>query len=337
MGVSIHDLVRLIVRQRLSEGYFHSESDINAILDKISRDGYESLDDSERAILDNFSKNDADIEDIVRKKLDLTKLFIALRSRENWFQTGVPFKKNKRAQAYMSMWSRLSKKMQKYEYLLRYLYKLDPEQLRSYERKLNEINGGGLRFHTDHKGAHHGQNDMRLSLLRDGKEVGYLDYSIFQGEVRIDYIKVVERKQGYGRMLVDQLANEYGGYENINWSSMTPDGAALRASLDREKRFDRQEHENKHYKKAEIIALLKARSIDAARFFEDITNLGSQATWKKWESYLGERGYPTTIDGIDLNDLDDLSAWTRDSVENHNLPRWEPKEYITDFVKMLSL
>jgi len=202
---------------------------------------------------------------------------------------------------------------------------------------IRESTDSGLRFHTDHTASYHGQSNYTLYLMRGDKKVGYLDYSIFQGEVQIDMIRVFENRKGYGRMLVDELSREYGGYQNIKWSGMTPDGAALQKAMDREKGFDRQEHENKHYKKASMVALIKARSIDAARFFEDITALGSQATWKKWEPYLAERGYPTTIDGIDLNDLDDLSAWTRDSVENHHPSDLEPDDWTMRFVEQLFL
>jgi len=212
--------------------------------------------------------------------------------------------------------------------------------LRTIIRSIVLESVGDISFETENTAAYAGQSSFTTYLIKGGRRVAHLDYVLFQGEVYIHMIKVFRKedlRNGYGRALVNHLANEHGGYENIHWGSMTPDGAALRTSMDAERNFDRAEHENKHYKKESMVALIKARSIDAAKFFLDITELGAGATWEKWGPYLKERGLHSEIDGVDLNSLDDLAAWTRDSVENNNPTNYEPNDWVVKFVEELSL
>jgi len=192
-------------------------------------------------------------------------------------------------------------------------------------------------FFIDHRDSHHGQSDYTMYLIVGGKRVAYVDYSMYQGEAQIQMIEVYsesDKRKGYGRALVNRLSDQVGGYEKIDWGMMTGSGHALQVAMDKEKGFDRLEHMNKHFKKDEMIALIKGRSIEAAKFFEDLTNIGS-ATWKKWKGFLRERGFPTEIDGIDLNDLHNLADWTRDSVENNNPIDIEPPYYMEEIVREL--
>ncbi len=194
-------------------------------------------------------------------------------------------------------------------------------------------------FETENIAVYAGQSNFTMYLTRAGRKLAYMDFVIFQGEPSISMIEVYrdeDKRKGYGRMLVDKLAEKYG-YENIDWGMTTPDGTALQRSMDAARGFDRAEHNNKHYKKEEMVALIKARSIDAAKFFLDMTELGDKATWDKWGEYLKARKYPSEIDGIDLNDLDALSEWTRDSVNNKNPTEYEPDDWVMQFVEQLSL
>jgi len=47
--------------KRFEESYFHSMDNIDEILDKINEVGYKNLDESDRAILLNYSRDDGDI------------------------------------------------------------------------------------------------------------------------------------------------------------------------------------------------------------------------------------------------------------------------------------
>lgn len=197
----------------------------------------------------------------------------------------------------------------------------------------------GISFHIDHTASYHGQSNFTMYLIKDNKKVAYLDYTVFQGETEISMVEVYrqeDKRKGYGRALVQHLADQVGGYENIKWSMMTDDGSALRQAMDNEKGFDRKEYENEHYKKDDMMSLIAGRSEDAAKFFGDLTVMGYESTWKKWEEYFKIHGLNNEIDGIDLNDLSRLSEWTRGSVENNNPVNVEPDWFVVNFVEELS-
>lgn len=192
----------------------------------------------------------------------------------------------------------------------------------------------GIAFETQHTASYHGQSNFTLRLLANGREVAHLDYTIFQGETQIAMVEVPrpeDKRKGYGRMLVDRLAQERGGYDKIQWGSMTPDGAALQQAMDREKNFDREEHENLHYRQEDMIALISKKGKNAAGFFRDTCAIGYEAAWQKWAAHIKD----SHIDGIDQSDLSDLAEWTRGSVENHHPKDWEPQDWVQRFVAEL--
>ena len=189
----------------------------------------------------------------------------------------------------------------------------------------------GISFETQHTASHHGQSDFTLYLLVNGKKVAYLDYTIFQGETQIAMVEVPkqeDKRKGYGRMLVDRLAHDRGGYDNIQWGSMTPDGSALQQAMDRERGFDRQEHENLHYRMDDMMKLISKKSRNAAGFFQDLCAIGYGDAWKKWAPHIKD----SHIDGIDQSDLAALAEWTRGSIENNHPTDWEPKDQVQQFV-----
>lgn len=192
----------------------------------------------------------------------------------------------------------------------------------------------GITFETDHTASYHGQSNFTLYLLVNGREVAHLDYTIFQGETQIAMVEVPspqDKRKGYGRMLVGRLAQERGGYQNVKWGSMTPDGAALQKAMDRERNFDREDHENQHYRQDEMVDLIRKKSENAAGFFADTCAIGYEAAWQKWAANIKD----SHIDGIDQSDLSDLAEWTRGSVENHHPKDWEPQDWVQRFVAEL--
>ena len=64
--------------------------------------------------------------------------------------------------------------------------------------------------------------------------IGYLNFSIYQGEADVKMIEVREeyRRKGVAKKLLDLLAAEVGGKQNINWGYHTEDGEALHAAYD---------------------------------------------------------------------------------------------------------
>lgn len=126
-------------KQFEQSSFFYSEDDINKILDKINGSGYKSLSDSERSILLNYSKDDSDIHEILIKLKDIRDKFRKLNSEiQSLMQKG---KQQYAKEKFQKEWLVLNNQAMKYEYLLRYLYKIeDPNDLYSYEVKhgLNE-------------------------------------------------------------------------------------------------------------------------------------------------------------------------------------------------------
>lgn len=64
--------------------------------------------------------------------------------------------------------------------------------------------------------------------------IGYLNFSIYQGEADVKMIEVREeyRRKGVAKRLLDLLAAEVGGKQNINWGYHTEDGQALHTAYD---------------------------------------------------------------------------------------------------------
>jgi GNAT superfamily N-acetyltransferase len=80
--------------------------------------------------------------------------------------------------------------------------------------------------------SHSGQLDMRLSAIDDNKEIGYIIYAEFRGDVYIQYIEVLPeyRRMKIGTKLMQYLQSLYPNQE-LNTGMKTDDGSALYNSL----------------------------------------------------------------------------------------------------------
>jgi GNAT superfamily N-acetyltransferase len=89
-----------------------------------------------------------------------------------------------------------------------------------------------LEFRIENIGYHHGQSDNRLVAYREGQEVGYIEFSEYEGQPYVAMISVSPeyRRQGIGTALVHRLQAEYPGVE-INMSTPTEMGAKLFGSI----------------------------------------------------------------------------------------------------------
>lgn len=118
--------------KNFESSYFHSIDDIDKILDKISEFGYESLDDSDKAILLNYSKDDEDIHAILVKLNGLVNDYLRL-SKKVSVLVGSDKKEIEKSQ---KEWNVINTKMNAYENMLRYLYKIDnPKDIFDYSKK----------------------------------------------------------------------------------------------------------------------------------------------------------------------------------------------------------
>lgn len=77
---------------------------------------------------------------------------------------------------------------------------------------------------------HHGQSDERLYISVAGEVVAALDYSVYEGQPAIKMIEVTDRRRGYARALLMRLQSLYPD-EEIDWGSLTDDGAKLKAGM----------------------------------------------------------------------------------------------------------
>ena len=116
------------------DSYFHSIETIDEILDKITDYGYENLDESDLAILMNYSKDDEDIHEILLTMNEMTKKFLKLNDQLKIITKGDETQLEKAKKE----WFELHSKMAEYENKLRYLYKIeDVKDIWNYQKQHN--------------------------------------------------------------------------------------------------------------------------------------------------------------------------------------------------------
>lgn len=181
----------------------------------------------------------------------------------------------------------------------------------TYDNILNQVD-----FEETSYGAHHGQTDILVKAFIGDEQVGYLDYSEFEGNPYINMIEVdpTYRKKGIGEKLIMRLADRYG-YSNIDWGFKTEGGLALQQKMDKILGYGRQADENKskHLNK-DILNRFKSVSEDIYRFMRDYYTIGNKI-WSQMDKY-NETNYE--IDGVDPNDLADIVRWIDGAKENKN-------------------
>lgn len=87
-----------------------------------------------------------------------------------------------------------------------------------------------ITFEDSHVQQAYGQDDYMLKMLVDGEVVGYVSYTIFEGEVSVNMIKVFEAGKGYGKPLLQQLQRQYPTSE-IHMGGLTAAGSRLVSKL----------------------------------------------------------------------------------------------------------
>lgn len=81
---------------------------------------------------------------------------------------------------------------------------------------------------TGHSG---GQTDIRLIAHNENGIAGYLDFSVWQGQIQIGMIQSHQKRSGIGTALVKELQKMYPTTE-IDWGMTTPEGTQLYNSLE---------------------------------------------------------------------------------------------------------
>jgi hypothetical protein len=131
--------------KNFESSYFHTMEDIDEILDKISKSGYKSLSDSDRAILLNYSKDDSDIHAILVK---LNELFLEYFELKKKVSVLLPSDSDEMKEKVKNDLIRVGSKLEMYENMLKYLYKIeDTEELGNYMKKSGIIeNNNNVHF-----------------------------------------------------------------------------------------------------------------------------------------------------------------------------------------------
>lgn len=92
--------------------------------------------------------------------------------------------------------------------------------------------------------------------------------------------------------------------------------------------FDIIAHKDIQLDYNEVFNLIKNKSLAAAKFYMNLYFYGHKAAYSNWN--VDEKG--SEIDGIDLNDLYDISKWTLGSVTNDYHYKQEVPDYIKDII-----
>lgn len=107
--------------------------------------------------------------------------------------------------------------------------RLSPNATAPLARVASEVQAALPTFRTEVRGDSHGQTDMTLRMVSGGEELGRIDFAEFEGRPSIQMIEVPEaqRRKGFASEMLRELQRAYPDQE-IDWGSLTPDGAKLR-------------------------------------------------------------------------------------------------------------
>lgn len=186
-------------------------------------------------------------------------------------------------------------------------------------------------FEEDTVGYQSGQHDMVMCMYSKNKELlAKIDYTIYNGEVSIKFIKSFIKGKGYGEELMKHFCKKYK-YEDIDFGGLSEAGAKLKRKLDKFYNYDHEKYmdsKNKHLSK-DIIKNIK--NISIREFLENLINLGYK---EAWEIMVKSPDYIKLRDEYDLNNIAEISFWIKGSLSNDNYPNYEPPRHI---LKLLSI
>lgn len=92
----------------------------------------------------------------------------------------------------------------------------------------------GIGLTALHRNSHHGQHDLTiLAHLPDGTRVGFLDYTLYDNELRVEMVEVEEayRRQGIATRLYERMLEEHPK-ATLGRAGALEDGAEFRRAFD---------------------------------------------------------------------------------------------------------
>lgn len=174
------------------------------------------------------------------------------------------------------------------------------------------------------------QVDMILKaydFIKTKKEqVGYVRYTIFRNEIYIQMIEVYSeyKRKGYAEKMLKWLINEYSEYE-IYPGMTTEEGTPFIERMYKKGILKKKEPINNHLELNPIYKKLRLTSVKAANFLKALVKQG----FKAYDKLKNK----SDIDGIDTNDLYDISQWIKGSVTNNNFSEDKPPHWVYDYLK----
>jgi hypothetical protein len=90
-----------------------------------------------------------------------------------------------------------------------------------------------LRFSIEHRGYHHGQNDYTIVArhVESGEVAGYMDYTVFRGEIFVGIVEVSIKRRGIATQLYERVLEEHPDAQ-LGHSTKSEDGVAFRLAFD---------------------------------------------------------------------------------------------------------
>lgn len=188
-----------------------------------------------------------------------------------------------------------------------------------------------ITYNNSSTDAYYGQVNMILNVYDNinGKKtkVGYVEYVIFESEIHISMIQTFYKRQGYAEKMLTWLANEYPEYD-IYPGMTTEDGTPFIEKMYEKGVLKKKQPVDNHLELNPIYTKLRLKSVKAANFLKALTKQGPKA-YKKLKN-------KSNIDGIDTNDLYDVSQWIKGSATNDNFPEDEPPHWVEDYLKEMN-
>ena len=163
------------------------------------------------------------------------------------------------------------------------------------------------------------------------KVLARVHYTIYKGDITISFIEAVKKCEGYGKILMLYLAKKYG-YENLKRSSLTPDGAKMRAALDHLFDFNYEEFIKSQSKHLHFSDIEKVKDETIKSFLISLVKYGYEKAWDHWSDYLRDNGY---FNKYDMNDVAEIANWITDSETNGNYIDDQPPSYVIELLKSL--
>jgi len=135
-----------------------------------------------------------------------------------------------------------------------------------YERKRFAT----IKFNDEVTGSQSGQTDLRLTASKNGKVLGWIDYTDFHGEISIKMVEVnlEHRGKGIGEKLVLELQRLNPKVE-IGWGMLTGPGVGLRRKV-KSKLFVDRERINKRQRLEKELKELQAEEKSLTRKLDHV-------------------------------------------------------------------